>query len=190
MQQNELAKLLEISTAMVSRLAKRGMPTDTLERAQRWRKRHLEPGRVKGARFDPKRKATPPAPTPMTPGTVEPALLVDLLADIEAAGLELDKALTEGDKVWADVMIQQVRDLLRVLPDGAWPDLPIGVWNALTAEIRALFPPKEDNPLCEDGTPVYPESMTDDEAFESGQFWLDVAAGRWIVNADWQPTTP
>lgn len=51
MQQKELAQLLGISPAMVSRLAKRGMPTDNLERAQRWRKRHLEPGRVKGSRF-------------------------------------------------------------------------------------------------------------------------------------------
>ena len=47
MQQKELAILLDISPAMVSRLAKRGMPTDTLERAERWRRRHLEPGRVK-----------------------------------------------------------------------------------------------------------------------------------------------
>ena len=51
MQQKELASLLDISPAMVSRLAKRGMPTDTLERATRWRKRHLEPGRVKGSRM-------------------------------------------------------------------------------------------------------------------------------------------
>ncbi len=52
MTRTELAGLLGISISMVSRLAKRGMPTDTLERAQRWRKRHLEPGRMKGTRFD------------------------------------------------------------------------------------------------------------------------------------------
>jgi hypothetical protein len=190
MQQNELAKLLDISTAMVSRLAKRGMPTDTLERAQRWRKRHLEPGRVKGARLDPQRKTKAPAPTPTTPVPDAAALAGELLAEVAAAGIELDKALTEGDQEWAAVMFQVVRDLLRLLPGGAWPDLPLRVWQELTAEIRALSPPKESNPLCEDGTPVYPESMTDDEAFESGQFWLDVAAGRWIVNPDWQATTP
>lgn len=48
MTKKELAALLGISGAMVTRLAKRGMPTDSLERAQRWRKRHLEPSRVKG----------------------------------------------------------------------------------------------------------------------------------------------
>ena len=63
MQQNELATLLDISPAMVSRLAKRGMPTDTLERAERWRRRHLEPGRVKGARLD---QPSGPKPTPAT----------------------------------------------------------------------------------------------------------------------------
>lgn len=46
----ELARLLGISPQMVSKLRKRGMPTDSLERAQRWRRRNLEPGRVKGVR--------------------------------------------------------------------------------------------------------------------------------------------
>ena len=65
MQQKELATLLNISPAMVSRLAKRGMPTDTLERAERWRRRHLEPGRVKGARIDQPGGPRPtPAPKP------------------------------------------------------------------------------------------------------------------------------
>jgi hypothetical protein len=59
MNQKELAALLDISPAMVSRLKKQGMPTDTLERAQRWRKRHLEPGRIKGSRFGPNRTACP-----------------------------------------------------------------------------------------------------------------------------------
>ncbi len=190
MQQNELAKLLDISTAMVSRLAKRGMPTDTLERAQRWRKRHLEPGRVKGARFDPKRKATPTAPTPSTPAPAAAALAGELLAEVEAAGAELDKALTEGDQERAAVMVKVVRGLLWLLPDGAWPALSMPVWLELTAEIRALCPPKDGNPLCEDGSPVYLDSMTDDEAFESGRFWLEVAAGKWSVNPDYQPPVP
>lgn len=190
MQQNELAKLLDISPAMVSRLAKRGMPTDTVERAERWRKRHLEPGRVKGSRFDPNRKAKPPIQTQATPNPATAALCEELLTEIEAAGVELDKALTENDSEWAAVMFQQVRDLLRPLPDGAWPNLTLPVWQALTKEIRALYPPPEGNPLCEDGSPVYVETMTDDEAFEAGRFWLDVAAGRWIVNPAWQAKTP
>jgi len=51
MQRKDLASALNISPSMVSRLAQRGMPTDDIERARRWRKRHLHPGRIKGARF-------------------------------------------------------------------------------------------------------------------------------------------
>lgn len=50
----ELAQALGISASMVSRLARRGMPVDCVDRAKRWRKRHIEPGRIKGVRFDPK----------------------------------------------------------------------------------------------------------------------------------------
>jgi hypothetical protein len=129
MQQNELAKLLDISPAMVSRLAKRGMPTDTLERAQRWRKRHLEPGRVKGSRFDPKQPSKAPVPKPATRDT---AAASELVAEVEAAGIELNNALAAGDQVWADVMVQEVRHLLLQLPKDADPALPIRVWNVLT----------------------------------------------------------
>ena len=66
MLKKELATLLGVSESMVSRHAKKGMPTDSLERAQRWRKRHLEPGRIKGSRFDPKQSTGPVAPAAVT----------------------------------------------------------------------------------------------------------------------------
>jgi hypothetical protein len=53
----EMAAALGLSEAMVSRLRRRGMPMDTVERAERWRRRHLEAARTKGARMD-----TPAAP--------------------------------------------------------------------------------------------------------------------------------
>lgn len=141
MQQKELAKLLGISPAMVSRLAKRSMPTDTLERAQRWRKRHLEPGRVKGSRFDPMQstRATTPKPAPaaaVVPG-VSVADFEAAVSDVESAGAELDNALATGDQAWADVMLQQVRDSLRQMGleadpnDEAEPRLSLRVWVAL-----------------------------------------------------------
>lgn len=52
MKKKDLAQALGISASMVSRLSRRGMPTDCVERAKRWRKRHIEPGRIKGVRFD------------------------------------------------------------------------------------------------------------------------------------------
>ena len=58
MLKKDLALALNISPAMVTRLSQRGMPTDTVERAQRWRKRHLEPGRLKP------NKASGPTPAP------------------------------------------------------------------------------------------------------------------------------
>lgn len=69
----ELAEGLGISQAMVSRLIKRGMPDDSIDRARRWRNRNMQRGRMKGVRLDtrpvPDLKAGP------TPGTasVDPA---------------------------------------------------------------------------------------------------------------------
>ena len=64
MLKKELADALGISGPMVSKLAKRGMPTDSVERAQRWRKRHLEPGRLKSnkAKGDTQKTPTPAQP--------------------------------------------------------------------------------------------------------------------------------
>lgn len=55
--QKELAAALGLSGAMVSKLAARGMPTDSAELAKRWRNRNLQRGRTKGVRID-----TKPAP--------------------------------------------------------------------------------------------------------------------------------
>jgi hypothetical protein len=62
MQLKHLAKALNISPSMCSRLVKRGMPSDSLERALRWRKRHLELARTKGARMAAP-QARPQAPS-------------------------------------------------------------------------------------------------------------------------------
>lgn len=64
----ELAEGLGISQAMVSRLLKKGMPDDSVDRARRWRNRNMQRGRMKGIRLD-----TRPVPTlkpPTTVGTV------------------------------------------------------------------------------------------------------------------------
>jgi hypothetical protein len=53
MVKKELAVALGISASMVTKLSKRGMPTTSVEAAQKWRRRHLEPSRIKGSRFDP-----------------------------------------------------------------------------------------------------------------------------------------
>ena len=98
MQQKELAILLDISPAMVSRLAKRGMPTDTLERAERWRRRHLEPGRVKGARFDRAETLKAASPTPAPPASPPRPVAYVPDADLEAVSDLVNGALTRGDQ--------------------------------------------------------------------------------------------
>ena len=67
--------------------------------------------------------------------------------------------------------------------------MPIAVWDVLTAEMKSILPSREGNPLYEDGSPVYVDSMTDEEAAAVGQFWLEVAAGKWIVDRDYYPPT-
>jgi len=140
MQQKELATLLGVSPAMVSRHVKRGMPTDTLERAEKWRRRHLEPGRVKGVRYEPSRTAKPTPLKPASPARAVPCVTV---ADVEAMADLTDSALARGNQDAAETRIRQLRGLLRQLPDDASPRQTLRVWLALViyllheeAEIR------------------------------------------------------
>jgi hypothetical protein len=52
MRKGDLAIALGISTEMVRKLAKRGMPTHTIEAAKSWRGKNLEPVRTKQYRAD------------------------------------------------------------------------------------------------------------------------------------------
>ena len=128
MQQKELAALLGVSPAIVSRHAKRGMPTDTLERAEKWRRRHLEPGRVKGARYEPSHTAKPAPLKAVSPARAVPCATV---ADVEALADLTNSALARGNQDAAEILIVQLRALLRQLPDDASPRLTLRVWLAL-----------------------------------------------------------
>lgn len=129
MTQKELAELLGISGAMVSRLVKRGMPTESVERAQRWRRRHLEPGRVKGSRFDPAKKVNPaPSEGPKTTDTNGPDVAV-LTREVEALAREAAEFTDDPIK------IELIRTLLRGLPRGALPSMPVGAWVALVDHV-------------------------------------------------------
>lgn len=126
MLKKELAQLLGVSESIVSRHTKRGMPTDSLERAQRWRKRHLEPGRVKGNRYDPKAKTKAPAPG-------EPAAAPNQAGRVDV----LNQALCAGPVAPTAGVLLDLRSWLRSMPD--WRDahntllMPVRVWVALVA---------------------------------------------------------
>lgn len=129
MQQKELAILLDISPAMVSRLAKKGMPTDDLERAQRWRKRHLEPGRVKGVRAD---TIKPKQPTPPAPANAPPANDATLVLEVETVGAGVNDRLKRGNLYGGALHTYLLRQLFKQNrnPDFS-PCLPLRVWVAL-----------------------------------------------------------
>lgn len=207
MQQKELANLLDISTAMVSRLVKRGMPTDTLERAERWRKRHLEPGRVKGSRFGTTRAtpARPPAQScavaaaPAVPvlehhaahGDTHPG---DLSQDrIKAAALAGPTSLAIVE-LWSHAtrhaqasgaaaaaeMVIELRALLRRLPFGGEPRMALGVWLALTD--YSMHKDAELRRAIDLDTLLTPNEFAvrlNDNCPSAGGFWLEDTACDW-----------
>ena len=63
----DLARQLDISASMVSRLSKQGMPTHSADAARAWRDTHLAPSLRKEWRFGPARsaRADPAAPAPV-----------------------------------------------------------------------------------------------------------------------------
>jgi hypothetical protein len=77
---------------MVSKLAARGMPTDSLARAQRWRRRHLEPARVAGAKAG---SAEPVADV----GSDDDAPRDDDLATYKAARAEREQLRAERERL-------------------------------------------------------------------------------------------
>jgi hypothetical protein len=170
MTKKELAQLLGISGSMVTRLKKRGMPVDSLERAQRWRKRHLESGRMKGTRFNPdevrseKPNQMPPVANPTD--TVARAVAMLHIASI---------ANEAGQSI--DFMVPALRAALQSVPKHARAKvepLPMKVMDILVADVFALCVEPDLPHSDRDASP-----MSDDEAKKMGAFWYEVAAGEW-----------
>lgn len=155
MRQKDLAKALNLSEAMVSRLVQRGMPTDSVEAARKWRRRHLEPARVKGVRMNWD------GPPPVAPATSERdrlrVELVDRLCDL--CEQDFDR--------WAPKLRAELRALPQHLRERAVP--PLSLMDRLTAHVRALLRDEDE------AAPAAP--MTESEAEFMGRFWFAVAAG-------------
>jgi hypothetical protein len=133
MTQKELAQALGITPGMVSRLAKRGMPVDSVERAQRWRKRHLEPSRIKGNRFDTSTIPTPKnKPTIGAPLDTQPHRLQLLSGAMDAALAQQPPALVDTEPL---------RNVLRAWPlSEPVPPMSVRVWLALVGHCIADTP--------------------------------------------------
>lgn len=114
MKMRELSYALGISESMAYRLKKHGMPTHSIEAAEKWRGVHLDPMKTKQHRSDGNtgRKASAPKPptapgtttvlnTPVVPGAATSAL--DLagerarLAKEQADRVAMQNAITRGE---------------------------------------------------------------------------------------------
>lgn len=157
MQRQELAKHLGISPSMVTKLAKRGMPVDTVERAKRWRNRHLEPGRVKGSRMGteaPPPLANKPAPTDEMREVPRPAR-VPTVEEITTLAEQVGQYMRRARHCREVTLgIRHVRHMLRAWcgsnPHSQWLHLrlPADVWLRL-AEYTL--------PEAEDRDPLFPD---------------------------------
>jgi hypothetical protein len=130
----ELALALGISGSMVSRLARRGMPTDKgLEAAEKWGRGKTEPAMIKGIRAGTTRAA------PAVFGDVSNSSTVDLAA---AAALARVRRLAQlahdalaGNSF--EIVAPMLRQALRAVSPTARPHVAMSlqVWDKLTEEI-------------------------------------------------------
>jgi hypothetical protein len=169
MQLKDLAKELDISPSMVSQLKKRGMPVNSVEAAERWRRRHLTFARTKGTRAGTER----PAPAERAIGeTVSGGRVSDTLVDrataaalarVRALGL-LGKDALVGDTF--GVLKPMLQHAMAAVPPAAREhvQLPLEVWDALTACI-----PAGGGSEASDGVELSEDFMA--------TFWYQVALG-------------
>lgn len=116
MKMTELGRFLGISTAQVSRLAKRGMPTDSVDAARRWRQINLDSVRQ---REIPGNKVTHGA---------EFDLMRRRLEYLEP----FTQSLIAGGEIFLSLILEYA-DVLRDLPDEDWRQF------LLTLEERATM---------------------------------------------------
>ena len=154
-------------------MAARGMPTDSLEAATAWRKSHLDPARIKGSRFDQYRKPRPaPNPAP-SPSPSDHLALATGLLDIASVSLEAG--------VDIDPMVLPIQAAMRAVPvhERRALGLPLNVMKVLLKPVLDTLPPRDTNPVNDDGTPFYCDgaSMTDADAHTTGVIWYEFACG-------------
>lgn len=170
-----LAELLGIAKSAVTAQAARGMPTHDLAAAQDWRRRNIDPARMKGIRFDAHYQRRP-VQTPARPAAIpEPAWF-------ELAALALDLAelvLNSGQSI--DPLVPTLRLALHCVPEHERPALllPVSVMDVLVKHVSDALPSPETNPVNDDNTPFYVtgNTMSEADAQELGTFWYSVAAG-------------
>lgn len=145
MKQKELAELLNVSQAMVSRHVKAGMPITDLATAQRWRAENLEPSRTKSARLapttapGPTAASGPPSPSLQDSGAINGIVPAEnhLQARTRRESAEADLAeLRLGEECRELVRVSVVKDVLSVALATARETL-LQIPSRLSAELAA-----------------------------------------------------
>lgn len=133
----------------------------------RWRKRHLEPGMVKGQRMGTKKV---PQAQCHSGGVTVPS--------VEALALEVGELIAEfPGEIESGEQIRHLRGLLRLMPKGSNPRLPLRVWLHLV-----------DYCLHEDATirrNPYGDMLMDEFDFAL-LHGVDILRGEWLsIACDW-----
>lgn len=161
--QTDIANALGLARSRITAMKKDGMPTHSIEAAQRWRET-----RQNIARRKPMPRRTTPVPQSSALAANATALLAIASAALEAGG-------------GIDSMVPTLRVAMAAVPhqERDFVGLPVNVINLLVAHVLAMVPPREENPLNDDGTPVWIDgsTMTDEEAQYTGEIWYEIAAG-------------
>lgn len=195
MKLKDLAIALGISASMAGRLARRGMPTETVEKAAAWRKRHLNPFQMKGQRIGQagSRNATagqhlaalPDVGGPIDSGRRGEQLTASTRVDlVDMLGSEFQAALEAENMPRAENLLVALRAAMRAVPvtHRACVQLSASVWDELTAHLD-LAPDLEAMPPASSVCADTPEGLSDEEADNMGAFWYRVAIGEWHSTA-------
>ena len=176
--QNHLAELLGISKSAASKQVARGMLTHSLEAAKAWRKEHIDPSRMKGQRMDSFR--IPGQPLQRVPRLV---VLIDRASEL----MNMAYNELEGGRSMQH-LIPDLRRALAAVPQEHRDrvGLPMSVMDVLVAHVTSCLPAKADNPMGDDGEPIWIDgsTMTDAEAQSVGEDWYRIAAGEILLDAD------
>lgn len=194
MNKKELAAALGISGAMVTKLSKRGMPVDDVEKAVRWRRRHLEWTRSKGVRIDtikprgaggaPRARTavSPPAQAAASPRGAAVVLGDAAFDAFDWAGPDVELRVAECMGLLAandfDRYALELRIFMRLIPraDRCRLGLPSNVWTRLYGEdlLAAIAPGYDPVTGTRRGPPVPPD---DQPTEETNHILFDLACG-------------
>lgn len=150
----DLARDLGVDRSLVTRYARRGMPTRSLAAAEEWRAAHLDPLLVKRPAEDPD--------------------------DLDELRFALVRKLAHLAELDPAAWLEELRSVVRELPPELWDrvELSQGTWEALIgARVLEALRRDGDAPDAESAAPVTPE-----HAFVCRNIVFLLATGRYHLD--------